>query len=103
LAALSYPVSSYAFEPFLYLAQNRKNVLLHSWNFPQEAITDYPLFRWILFLALPQLDDEGKLTKVFGCTTDISHFKWAESVQMNSRIQAEEAKRQQETFIDMTS
>jgi hypothetical protein len=58
---------------------------------------------WILFLAIPQLDDEGNLTKVLGCTTDISHFKWAESVQLQSRLQAEEAKRQQETFIDMTS
>lgn len=59
--------------------------------------------RWILFLALPQLDDNGNFTKVFGCTTDISHLKWTESVQMTSRLQAEEAKRQQETFIDMTS
>jgi hypothetical protein len=65
-----------------------------------EAIRDTT---WILFLALPQLDDRGNLTKVLGCTTDISHFKWAESVQMQSRIQAEEAKRQQEVFIDMTS
>jgi PAS domain S-box-containing protein len=58
---------------------------------------------WILFLALPQLDESGNLSKVLGCTTDISHFKWAESVQLQSRLQAEEAKRQQENFIDMTS
>ncbi|CAG8952915.1 hypothetical protein HYFRA_00007629 [Hymenoscyphus fraxineus] len=58
---------------------------------------------WILFLALPQLDDDGNIAKVFGCSTDISHFKWAESVSRNSRLQAEEAKRQQEAFIDMTS
>ncbi len=59
--------------------------------------------KWILFLALPQLDDSGNLTKVLGCTTDISGFKFAEHVQMLSRLQAEEAKRQQESFIDMTS
>jgi hypothetical protein len=58
---------------------------------------------WILFLAVPQLDDNENLSKVFGCTTDISHFKWAESVQLRSRLQAEEAKVQQENFIDMTS
>jgi len=58
---------------------------------------------WILFLALPQLDENGNLTKVLGCTTDISHFKWGESVQKQSRLQAEEAKKQQEAFIDMTS
>ena len=51
---------------------------------------------WILFLALPQLDDEGKLLKIFGCTTDISHFKWAEKVQKNSKEALEE-------FIDCTS
>jgi hypothetical protein len=65
-----------------------------------EAIRDTT---WILFLALPQLDDYGNLAKVLGCTTDVSHFKWAESVQKKSRLQAEEAKRQQEAFIDMTS
>ena len=59
--------------------------------------------KWILFLALPQLDDDGNITKVLGCTTDISGVKFAEHVQLLSRLQAEEAKRQQESFIDMTS
>lgn len=59
--------------------------------------------RWILFLAVPQLDDDGKLTSVLSCTTDISGFKFAEHMQMISRVEAEEAKRHQETFIDMTS
>jgi PAS domain S-box-containing protein len=58
---------------------------------------------WVLFLALPRLDEDGNLSTVLGCTTDISHFKWAEQVQLRSRLQAEEAKRQQENFIDMTS
>jgi hypothetical protein len=30
---------------------------------------------WILFLALPQLDDNGNITKILVCTTDISDFK----------------------------
>ena len=34
---------------------------------------------------------------------EISGFKFAEHVQMKSRLQAEDAKKQQETFIDMTS
>lgn len=58
---------------------------------------------WILYSALPQLGDDGHVTKVLGCMTDISRFKWDESVHMQSRVQAEEAKRQQEAFIDMTS
>ena len=65
-----------------------------------EAVRDAT---WILFLALPQLDDNGNIKNVLGCTTDISGFKFAEHVQMVSRLQAEEAKRQQEAFIDMTS
>ncbi|KAI9047233.1 hypothetical protein LZ554_008687 [Drepanopeziza brunnea f. sp. 'monogermtubi'] len=59
--------------------------------------------RWILFLAVPQLDNDGILTSVLGCTTDISGFKFAEHIQMISRVEAEEARRHQETFIDMTS
>lgn len=66
----------------------------------EESVADA---KWILFLALPQLDDDGNLTKVLGCTTDISGVKLAEHVQLISRLQAEEAKRQQEAFIDMTS
>ncbi|RDW71506.1 hypothetical protein BP6252_08069 [Coleophoma cylindrospora] len=58
---------------------------------------------WILLLALPQLDEKGELTSVFGCTTDISYFKWAEAVQFQHRLEAEESRRQQESFIDMTS
>ena len=58
---------------------------------------------WVLFLALPQLDEQNNVSKIFGCTTDISHIKWAEYVQRQSRLQAEEAKRNQESFIDMTS
>jgi hypothetical protein len=58
---------------------------------------------WILFSALPQLGDDGHVAKVLGCSTDISHFKRDESVHMQSRLQSEEAKRQQEAFIDMTS
>lgn len=59
--------------------------------------------KWILFLALPQLDDHGNLMKILGCTTDISGVKLAENIQLKSRLQAEEAKKQQESFIDMTS
>lgn len=59
--------------------------------------------RWILFLAVPQFDNDENLTSVLGCTTDISGFKFAEHMQMISRVEAEEAKRHQETFIDMTS
>jgi hypothetical protein len=44
-ATLSYPVSIYAVQSLLYLAQNRKYLFFHSWDIPAEAITDSPLFR----------------------------------------------------------
>ncbi|CAL3973130.1 unnamed protein product [Diplocarpon coronariae] len=68
-----------------------------------ESVESVRSTRWILFLARPQLDDDGTLTSVLGCTTDISGFKSAEHMQKISRVEAEEAKRRQETFIDMTS
>ncbi|TVY81135.1 Hybrid signal transduction histidine kinase K, partial [Lachnellula suecica] len=73
--------------------------------------------KWILASCDQEFDKNGDLKSIMGCITDISPLKHIEedaveranlveklaSVQMNSRIQAEEAKRQQETFIDMTS
>ena len=58
---------------------------------------------WILEMAFPEMNDDGSVKSIMGCTADVSHFKWAESVQMRSRLDAEEAKRQQERFMDITS
>ena len=58
---------------------------------------------WLLVMAFPEVDADGSVRSIMGCTTDISQLKWAESVQTRSRIDAEEAKRQQEQFMDITS
>ncbi|CAN9475438.1 unnamed protein product [Alternaria alternata] len=50
-----------------------------------------------------ELDENGKVISIMGTLFDISHFKWAESVQRRRIDEALEAKRQQENFIDMTS
>jgi PAS domain S-box-containing protein len=47
-----------------------------------EAVRDTT---WILFLALPQLDDDGNLIKVFGCTT-VSHLEISFSRSLSGRI-----------------
>jgi PAS domain S-box-containing protein len=57
---------------------------------------------WILASATPSVED-GEVTGVMGCVTDISHLKWAEQLQINTAEAAKEAKRQQERFIDTTS
>lgn len=58
---------------------------------------------WLLAMAFPERDADGSVRSIMGCTADISQLKWAESVQTRSRIDAEEAKRQQEQFMDITS
>lgn len=49
------------------------------------------------------LKEDGKVEYIMGCHTDVSHLKWAESVQIRSAEDARDAKRQQELFIDTTS
>lgn len=41
--------------------------------------------RWILTSAYPEIDENGDLTAVFGCNTDISHQKWIESLKEEVR------------------
>jgi signal transduction histidine kinase len=47
--------------------------------------------------------EDGKLQTVFLFITDVSNFRWAEASEARKAIQAEEAKRQQEEFIDFVS
>ncbi|KAJ4983893.1 hsp90-like protein [Stagonosporopsis vannaccii] len=59
---------------------------------------------WVQSSNHPELDKNGKVISILGTLFDISHFKWAESVQTQRTEEALEAKRQQEnSFIDMTS
>ena len=45
---------------------------------------------WLLGLAVPQLNEDGSVKSIMGVQADISKLKWAESLQMRSRIEAEE-------------
>lgn len=57
----------------------------------------------ILLAMYPDLDENGDVTTVMSCLTDITSLKWSES-QLRARMdQAIEMKKQQERFIDMTS
>lgn len=59
-------------------------------------------YAWILALAYPVIE-EDEVTSIAGCITDISTFKWAEAVQARSAKAAKEAKKLQESFIDIVS
>jgi len=59
---------------------------------------------WIMASLYPEIDaKDGKIQSWMGVGFDISHIKWAEKDQAKRAIEAVEAKRQQENFIDMTS
>jgi len=47
--------------------------------------------------------EEGRLKSLMAFTTDVSAFKWAEASEARKAAAAQEAKRQQEEFIDFVS
>lgn len=58
---------------------------------------------WVMISAQPEFAADGSVRAVMGSITDISHLKWAQGLQ-NLRLQeAEETRRQQNEFIDITS
>jgi len=58
---------------------------------------------WVMATASPEFNESGDIKGLMGTMSDISGFKFAESVQQHRVDEAIEAKRQQENFIDMTS
>lgn len=67
-------------------------------NLHGEAI-DY----WVMFIAQPEIASDGSLRSVMGSITDISKIKWAQNLQDHQLREAEETRRQQTEFIDITS
>ncbi|KUI68655.1 Two-component system protein A [Cytospora mali] len=67
-------------------------------NLHGEAI-DY----WVLFTAQPEISPDGSLLSIMGSITNISHMKWAQGLQELQLREAEETRRQQNEFIDITS
>jgi PAS domain S-box-containing protein len=58
---------------------------------------------WVLFSAYPEKGPDGQVERIFGTVTDISTQKFAGELQKRRMEEAVELKRQQETFIDITS
>ncbi|KLU90858.1 hypothetical protein MAPG_09383 [Magnaporthiopsis poae ATCC 64411] len=58
---------------------------------------------WVLLNAHPELAPDGTLRSIMGSITDISHLKWAQGLQHRQLQEAEETRRQQNEFIDITS
>ncbi|KAK4442303.1 hypothetical protein QBC34DRAFT_418938 [Podospora aff. communis PSN243] len=62
-----------------------------------------PIQCWVLLAASPELTPDGSLRAIMCSITDISHLKWAEWLQNRRLQEAEETRRQQNEFIDITS
>jgi PAS domain S-box-containing protein len=58
---------------------------------------------WVLFIAHTEFASGGALRSIMGSITDISHLKWAQGLQNRRLQEAEETRRQQNEFIDITS
>ena len=79
--------------------------LKRGWNPPLSPSGDDHVEEptWILFQAYPHAEDNGEVSSLMGCITDISHLKWAAQVQARTAEAAKTAKQRQEEFIDITS
>jgi len=58
---------------------------------------------WIIASAYADKSEDGTVRGILGALSDISRLKWAEGFQARRTEEAIELKRQQETFMDMTS
>lgn len=66
-------------------------------------LTGEPIEYWVLASSQPEVGDDGKLRSIMGSIADVSHTKWAQGLQDRRLREAEETKRQQNEFIDITS
>ncbi|KAJ9607863.1 hypothetical protein H2200_007942 [Cladophialophora chaetospira] len=57
---------------------------------------------WIMVNAFPALEN-GEVKSIICCLTDISRHKWAEKLQSRVAVEATEARKLQEAFIDIVS
>jgi PAS domain S-box-containing protein len=58
---------------------------------------------WVLASSQPEMSPDGEVISIMGSIADISQIKWAQGLQEQRLREAEESKRQQNEFIDITS
>ena len=58
---------------------------------------------WVMFMLYPEKDESGTIKTIMCCATDITQLKLSEAIQIKSRQEADEARKQQERFMDTTS
>ncbi|CZR63478.1 related to sensory transduction histidine kinase [Phialocephala subalpina] len=65
--------------------------------------TGEELENWVILDCLPEFDTEKKFMGVTGSITNISKIKWVDRLQARKLQEAEETRRAQNNFIDITS
>ncbi|KAF1996005.1 hypothetical protein P154DRAFT_444246 [Amniculicola lignicola CBS 123094] len=58
---------------------------------------------WVLASSQAEIGMDGQILSIMGSISDISHMKWAQGLQDRRLREAEETKRQQNEFMDITS
>ncbi|PVI07107.1 aerobic respiration control sensor protein arcB [Periconia macrospinosa] len=72
-------------------------------NYVPRDLTGEPIEYWVLASTQPEIGSDGRIRSVMGSIADISQLKWAQGLQDRRLQEAEETKRQQNEFIDITS
>jgi PAS domain S-box-containing protein len=62
-----------------------------------------PIECWVLASSQPEVGPDGSLKAIMGSIADISQLKWVQGLQNRRLKEAEETKRRQNEFIDITS
>jgi hypothetical protein len=62
-----------------------------------------PIECWVLASSQPEIGMDGTIRSIMGSIADISQIKWVQGLQDRRLRDAEETKRQQNEFIDITS
>lgn len=70
---------------------------------PEYDLRDEAMDHWVLFTGHIETNNDNSIRSIMGSITDISHLKWAQGLQNRRLQEAEEMRRRQNEFIDITS
>jgi PAS domain S-box-containing protein len=76
--------------------------LKRKWKPPSDGETHEEEHAWVFYSAFPHIED-GTVSSIMGCMTDVSQFKWAEELQTKKIEEACKARQRQNEFIDVVS
>jgi hypothetical protein len=80
-----------------------REIQLKPLNIQPRDLIGSPIEYWVLASSAPQLGLDGEVLYIMGSIADISHLKWVHGLQETRLREAEETKRQQNEFVDITS